>query len=83
MTCSARRSLGQTCRIVKDTATPPPEASGCTDFIGMIHHGFAITHIDALRPFFPTRRTSTRPRRRSASPCARRTSCSCATAQAG
>lgn len=31
---------------------PPPEESGCIDYIGMIYHGFAITHIDALCHLF-------------------------------
>jgi kynurenine formamidase len=31
---------------------PQPEESGCVDAIGMIYHGFAITHIDALCHMF-------------------------------
>lgn len=31
---------------------PLPEEAGCLDFIGMIYHGFAVTHIDALCHIF-------------------------------
>jgi kynurenine formamidase len=31
---------------------PQPEESGCVDAIGMIYHGFAVTHIDALCHMF-------------------------------
>jgi kynurenine formamidase len=31
---------------------PQPEEAGCIDAIGMIYHGFAITHIDALCHLF-------------------------------
>jgi kynurenine formamidase len=31
---------------------PQPEESGCIDVIGMIYHGFAVTHIDALCHMF-------------------------------
>jgi kynurenine formamidase len=31
---------------------PQPEESGCIDVIGMIYHGFAVTHIDALCHLF-------------------------------
>ena len=30
---------------------PPPEEAGCVDYIGMIYHGFAVTHLDALATF--------------------------------
>jgi len=30
----------------------PPEEAGCIDLIGMIYHGFTITHIDALCHIF-------------------------------
>ncbi|SAL77186.1 polyketide cyclase [Caballeronia terrestris] len=29
-----------------------PEESGCIDYIGMVYHGFAITHLDALCHLF-------------------------------
>lgn len=31
---------------------PHPEESGCIDNIGMVYHGFTITHLDALCHFF-------------------------------
>ncbi|MFZ1426507.1 MAG: cyclase family protein [Geminicoccaceae bacterium] len=31
---------------------PPPEESGCFDFIGLVYHGFVVTHIDALCHIF-------------------------------
>ena len=31
---------------------PPPEEAGCIDYIGMIYHGFAVTHLDALCHIF-------------------------------
>jgi kynurenine formamidase len=31
---------------------PLPEEAGCIDYIGMIYHGFAVTHIDALCHIF-------------------------------
>lgn len=31
---------------------PPPEEAGCVDYIGMIYHGFVVTHLDALCHLF-------------------------------
>lgn len=31
---------------------PQPEEAGCIDFVGMIYHGFAVTHMDALCHIF-------------------------------
>lgn len=31
---------------------PPPEEAGCVDFIGLVYHGFVVTHIDALCHIF-------------------------------
>ena len=30
----------------------PPEEAGCIDFVGMIFHGYAVTHLDALCHIF-------------------------------
>jgi hypothetical protein len=41
----------QTYEMIRYTDAPPEEA-GCFDFIGMVYHGFTVTHIDALCHIF-------------------------------